>query len=152
MFYINLLACPVSSFSNMSKLIPNCLINWHIMATATFGLSVSVGISHLLVSIRCLLDAMVVDVVKLQVPTQVQADTGASWDTDSTGRRVWEFQGCQGRSSIWVFFWLFQFGVTSGKCEGCIWASLGSLERSKDMKSWHLLGDRYKFFQRTSHL
>ena len=48
------------------------------MATATFGLSVSVGISHLLVSIRCLLDAMVVDVVKLQVPTQVQADTGAS--------------------------------------------------------------------------
>ena len=45
------------------------------MATATFGLSVSVGISRLLVIICRLLDAMVVDVVRLQVPTQVQADT-----------------------------------------------------------------------------
>ena len=108
------------------------------MATATFGLSVSVGISRSLVSICRLLDAMVVDVVKLQVPTQVQADTGASRDTDSTGQRVQEFQGCQGCSSIRVCFQLSRFGVTSGKCEGCLWASLGSLERPKylkDMKS-----------------
>ena len=113
MFYVNSLASrpqdrdsdrPVSSFSNMSKSIPNCLINLHIMATATFGLSVSVGISHSLMSICRLLDAMAVDVVKLQVPTQVQADTRASQDTDSMGRRVQEFQGCQGHSSIWVCF------------------------------------------------
>ena len=104
------------------------------MATATFGLSVSVGISHLLVSICRLLDAKVVDVVKLQVPTQVQADTGASQDTDSIGWRVQEFQGCQGHSSIRVCFRLSRFGVTSGKCEGCLLASLGSLERPKDLK------------------
>ncbi|KAF8238152.1 hypothetical protein L208DRAFT_1388145 [Tricholoma matsutake] len=44
---------------------------------------------------------------------------------------------------------------TSGKHEGCLWASLGSLERPKDLKdikTSHLSGDRYKFFQRPGHL
>ena len=45
--------------------------------------------------------------------------------------------------------------ATSGKHEGRLWASLGSLERSKalkDVETTHLLGDRYIFFQRHGHL
>ena len=43
----------------------------------------------------------------------------------------------------------------SGKHEGHLWASLGSLERPKDFKdteTTHLSGDRYIFFQRHGHL
>ena len=43
----------------------------------------------------------------------------------------------------------------SGKHEGHLWASLGSLERPKDFKDTetaHLSGDRYIFFQRHGHL
>jgi hypothetical protein len=46
-------------------------------------------------------------------------------------------------------------GSTSGKHEGRLWASLGSLERPKDFKdteTTHLSGDRYIFFQRHGHL
>jgi hypothetical protein len=43
----------------------------------------------------------------------------------------------------------------SGKHEGCLWVSLGSLERPKDLKDIKtsgLSGDRYIFFQRPRHL
>jgi hypothetical protein len=45
--------------------------------------------------------------------------------------------------------------LRSGKHEGHLWASLGSLERPKDFKDTetaHLSGDRYIFFQRHGHL
>jgi hypothetical protein len=47
------------------------------------------------------------------------------------------------------------FGATSGKHEGRLWASLGSLERPKDFKDTetiHLSGEGYIFFQRHGHL